>query len=226
MELSKRMQQVADYVQRGAVVADIGTDHAYLPIALVQNGKIKKAIAIDVKRGPYENARSQVERFGVREQVEVRLGDGLRPLQLGEVDTVVLAGIGGALMLELLAARKELVKGLKHIITQPQNGLAKIRSYLIAEGWKIVEECLLEDDGIYTVMRWEQGDMQKLSWLELELGPLILEGKGALLEPFLSKKLADLTKVREELKKTKNVTIEEKQLAINLQIAELRKVLK
>ena len=130
MELSKRMQTVADYVMSGAVVADIGTDHAYLPIALVQMGKIKRAIAIDVKQGPYENACSQVEKFGVEKFVQVRLGDGLKPLEPGEADTAVLAGMGGALMIEILSASQEVVAGLKHIVMQPQNGLGRIRKYL------------------------------------------------------------------------------------------------
>lgn len=220
------MQKVADYVLLGSVVADIGTDHAYLPIALVQMGKIKRAIAIDVKQGPYENACNQVAKFGVDKFVQVRLGDGLKPLELGEADTAVLAGMGGALMIEILSASQEVVANLKHIVMQPQNGFGRIRKYLIEHHWKIVEECLLEDEDIYTVLHWEQGSMQELSWLELELGPMIIAQKGALFQPYVNKKIEDLSKVQLELKKAKNSIVEEKMLVVTSQIAELREVLK
>ena len=102
MELSKRLQAVADLVTAGCRVADVGTDHAYIPIALVQEGRIPGAVAMDVNTGPLERARLHVAENRLEEKIELRLSDGLAALSPGEADSVVIAGMGGGLVIRIL----------------------------------------------------------------------------------------------------------------------------
>ena len=102
MELSKRLYAVAGLVTEGASVADIGTDHGYVPIYLVEEGIARKALALDVNRGPLERARMHIVGHGLGDKIETRLSDGLREIRPGEVDTIIVSGMGGPLTLSLI----------------------------------------------------------------------------------------------------------------------------
>ena len=125
MELSKRLQAVADLVTAGCRVADVGTDHAYIPIALVQEGRIPGAVAMDVNTGPLERARLHVAENRLEEKIELRLSDGLAALSPGEADSVVIAGMGGGLVIRILTEGAQTVRGVKECILQPQSEIEK-----------------------------------------------------------------------------------------------------
>ena len=102
MELSKRLQAVADLVSDGRTVADVGTDHGYIPIYLIQSGKCARAIAMDVNKGPLQRAKDHIEEQGLSCQIATRLSDGVQHLEAGEVECIVIAGMGGALTIRIL----------------------------------------------------------------------------------------------------------------------------
>lgn len=102
MKLSKRLEMVASFVGIQAQIADVGTDHGYIPIALVEQKLVKKAIAMDIKPGPLERAREHIRQYGLQEKIETRLSDGVKQLSVGEADTVIIAGMGGELVLSLI----------------------------------------------------------------------------------------------------------------------------
>lgn len=106
MELSKRLQAVADLVTEGASVADIGTDHGYIPIYLIEHHIAEKVIALDINRGPLERARMHIVGHGLKEKIETRLSDGLEKVLPGEVDTMIAAGMGGGLVIKNPDGRK------------------------------------------------------------------------------------------------------------------------
>ena len=102
MKLSKRLETVASFVPKGSNIADIGTDHGYVPIYLVREGQAEHAVAMDVRKGPLERARAHVAEAGLGSRIDVRLSDGLAGLKPGEADCVVIAGMGGELIIHIL----------------------------------------------------------------------------------------------------------------------------
>lgn len=177
--LTPRLAAAASYVLRGRPLADIGTDHAYLPAHLVETGAVPRAIAADVLPGPLEAARSTVLDAGLSHQVELRLGNGLKVLKQGEVATVTICGMGGPLIAEILAAGP--LAGIERLVLQPMGGEESLRRWLTENGWQIRDETLVEDGGrIYILIVAERGAME-LTAAETYLGPHLLKKGGPLL---------------------------------------------
>lgn len=155
--LSKRLEAVAERVPQGAQVADIGCDHAYLPIALIERGQVPAAIGCDINKGPLEAARKNAARAGISsEQLALRLGDGLTALAPGEVSVVTLAGMGAGLMAEILSAAPEVVAALARIIVSPNVAPWILRRWAMDHGFAVVEETVvLENDHYYEVFALE-----------------------------------------------------------------------
>lgn len=190
IQLSPRLAAVAAQVRQGAPMADIGTDHAYLPAYLIQTGAVPRAIAGDVMPGPLEAARQTVEAAGLTDRIQLRLGDGLQVLHPGEVTTVTLCGMGGALMAQLLEAAS--LASIERLVLQPMESPERLRSWLTGNGWRIVHEALVEDAGrIYVVMAAERGE-QHLGPDERLIGPLLQAAGGEILQRYLARWIAQL----------------------------------
>ena len=195
-KLSERLAKVASYVPTGAVVADIGSDHAYLPCYLVHEGIAKRAVAGEVVKGPYESAVKQVRQEGLTDKVTVRLADGLAAVQPTDgVDTVTIAGMGGPLIADSLTR-------VTRLILQPNIHAKAVRQWAIENGFALLEEAILEEDSkIYEVLVLQRGDMQ-LNEAELLFGPHLLQAKEA---PFRKKWLRELAQWQKILQSTANV---------------------
>ena len=188
MELSKRLQGVADLVSKGVVVADVGTDHGYIPIYLIDSKKSPRAFAMDVNEGPLLRAKEHIAEYGLDSLIETRLSDGVGALQVGECECVVIAGMGGMLTIKILEEGKEIFKNLKEFVLQPQSELQKVREYLCQNAYCIVEENMVLDDGkFYPMFRVVNGKSPKYHAIELRYGKLLLEHKNSVLEKFLKK---------------------------------------
>lgn len=160
MILSKRLNAVAGMVSEGMRLADIGTDHAFVPIYLVESGRIPCAIAMDVNRGPLERAIEHIKAHGLSDQIAARLSDGLDQLGRDEADTVLIAGMGGALTVRILQQRPQLCGEIKELVLQPQSEVDLVRRYLQDSGWNIEEEQMVCEDGkYYPMMRCMSGKM-------------------------------------------------------------------
>ncbi|MGC7870244.1 tRNA (adenine(22)-N(1))-methyltransferase [Desulfosporosinus sp. SYSU MS00001] len=169
MTLGPRLQLVASLVPLDARLGDIGTDHAYLPIVLVEAQKITKAVAVDVHEGPFKSALTTVKMRQLEQVIDVRLGDGLKPLAVGEVNVLTLAGMGGKTMLEIFAARPDVLQAVTHLIVQPQGGEGTLRLSLLDCGWRLKTEQLVKEDGrIYTVMAFSRDEGQTMAELSLQ----------------------------------------------------------
>ncbi len=199
MELSRRLYAVASLVTEGASVADIGTDHGYIPIYLVQQGIASKVIALDVNGGPLERARMHIIGNNLKGKIETRLSDGLHAVEPGEVDTIVAAGMGGGLIIRILEEGREVVERLKACVLQPQSEVWRVRRYLLDHRLDIIDEDMVEEDGkFYTMMRAVpaiQGESLKYAECEYIFGKRLLEKKHPVLEKFLHRELA----IREEI---------------------------
>ena len=191
MELSKRLQAVADLVSEGLVVADVGTDHGYIPIYLIETKKSPKAFAMDVNKGPLLRAKEHIAEHGLETCIETRLSDGVRALQKGECDCVVVAGMGGALTIKIMEEGKDIFRSLKEFVLQPQSELQKVRAYLYQNEYSIVEENMVLDDGkFYPMFRVINGQSEEYHAIELCYGKLLLEQKNTVLKNFLEKEKA------------------------------------
>ncbi len=152
MQLSKRLQAVADLVTQGYRLADVGCDHAYTSIYLADWGISPQIIAMDVNQGPIDKAKENIKRYGCADRIEVRKSDGLEKLKPGEVDAILIGGMGGALTIEILLRRPDILKEVKELILQPQSEISKVRKMLIKQGFLIVKENMVQEDGKYYVM--------------------------------------------------------------------------
>ena len=147
--LSKRMQENADLCFAGGTVADIGCDHGYLSIYLVQSGKKDRAIAMDVRLGPLSKAKENVSAYCLEDKITFRLSDGLEKLKVGEADTIIIAGMGGPLMEQILTKGRDVALSCKELILQPQSDIPHFRRYLMDEGYLFLDERCVFDEGKY-----------------------------------------------------------------------------
>lgn len=188
-DLSPRLRMVADLVPPGIRLADVGTDHAYLPTALLQEGKIPFAVAADLRQGPLASAKATVRRAELEGKVAFRLCDGLRGIRPEEVDGVAIAGMGGETIASILAAAPWTREMDVPLILQPMSSMPDLRQWLGENGYRIItEELCQEGDTLYTAMLVQAGEMEQQSPGELWAGknrnhPL----RGAWLDQWLSR---------------------------------------
>ncbi len=211
MELSKRMQAVADLVTVGNKVVDIGTDHAYIPIYLIEENKSPAVIAMDINEGPLKIAESHIKEKHFQDKIEVRLSNGFEKLKAYEADTAVIAGMGGALVIRILDTYRNVTDSLKEIILQPQSELAKVRQYLLTEGFAVVEEEMVVEDGKYYPMMKvlpKKNTVEMWNEAELEYGKLLLEKKHPILRQFLERELRIRKQILEKLCEQEGANIE------------------
>ncbi|HEU3983801.1 tRNA (adenine(22)-N(1))-methyltransferase TrmK [Streptococcus pneumoniae] len=172
--ISKRLELVASFVPQGAILLDVGSDHAYLPIELVERGKIESAIAGEVVEGPYQSAVKNVEAHGLEEKIQVRLANGLAAFEEEDrVSVITIAGMGGRLIARILEEGLGKLANVERLILQPNNREDDLRIWLQDHGFQIVAESLLEEAGkFYEILVVEAGQM-KLSASDVRFGPFL-----------------------------------------------------
>ena len=172
--ISKRLEMVASFVPQGAVILDVGSDHAYLPIELVERGQIETAIAGEVVEGPYQSAVKNVESHGLKEKIQVRLANGLAAFEEEDQVTVItIAGMGGRLIATILEEGLDKLSNIQRLILQPNNREDDLRIWLQDNGFQIVAESILEEAGkFYEILVVEAGQME-LSASDVRFGPFL-----------------------------------------------------
>lgn len=183
MKLGHRLKVIASMVPTGLTLADIGTDHAYLPIYLVEQNIVPCAIAGDVHQGPYLSAQNAVSSLQLEHRISVRLGNGLEVVKPGEADVVAIAGMGGATIIDILQSCPEVTRTVKRLILQPMIAASLVRKWLHIHGWQIVEEQLVEEEGkLYQIIAAEPGESPEYETILDEIGPLLWQTKHPLLQ--------------------------------------------
>lgn len=140
MKLDERLMLCASFVRDGIKAVDVGTDHAYLPVYLVKSGKIKEAVASDVREGPLSNAKNNIQKNGLSEQIRTVLSDGLAEIMPAQADDIIIAGMGGELIIKIIDAACWLKDSDKHLILQPMTRAEELREYLCKNGFYIQKE--------------------------------------------------------------------------------------
>lgn len=209
IKLSGRMQAVADLVAGGnggdITIADIGCDHAYVSIYLVQRALCVRAIAMDLRPGPLKIADENIRGYGLSSVIETRLSDGFEKLKTGEADCAVIAGMGGLLMLDILKAARHHTDAGIALVLQPQSDIDKLREYIYDIGYEISEELMLVDEGkYYTAMRAvpAKEKIKPYSESELLFGRKLMEKKCPVLRDYLENRLhknQELTEAMEHI---------------------------
>ncbi|MBW4846214.1 MULTISPECIES: tRNA (adenine(22)-N(1))-methyltransferase [unclassified Lacrimispora] len=199
MKLSRRLETIASFVPEGSTVADIGTDHGYIPIHLVQEGKAKHAIAMDVRKGPLLRAQAHIHEAGLEAHVEVRLSDGLLKLEQNEADCVVIAGMGGELIIHILEEGRGLWEGIPHWVLSPHSELDKVRRFLEEQEFFIERETMIKEEGkFYTVMginRTNKAGEKDNREISYRYGRSLLESKDPVLKEYLKKEEEQLEQI-------------------------------
>ncbi|MER0122846.1 tRNA (adenine(22)-N(1))-methyltransferase TrmK [Streptococcus sp. ZJ93] len=175
-KISKRLETVASFVPQGARLVDVGSDHAYLPLFLVEKTVISYAIAGEVVQGPYQSALQHVRESGYANQIEVRLANGLAAFdQADQMTTITIAGMGGRLITNILDAGKDKLEGIERLILQPNNREDDVREWLQAHDFRLVAETMVaENRKFYEILVAEPGE-QSLTAMEKRFGPYLLQ---------------------------------------------------
>lgn len=224
MKLSKRLRAVADFVEPGSILADIGTDHGYLPIAAIEEKRIPSAIACDLNQGPLSAAERAVKEAEMEDVISLRLGDGLAPIKPGEVTNAAIAGMGATTIIHILEGAPEVTDSLSRLILQPMSGAGFMRKWLAENDWFIVAETLVEEDGIiYEVIAAEPGRMP-IKPIMCDVGPLLWLGKHPLIKKHIYRLMQSDKAILDNMKKGKNAVESEKYKAIKEHYAELEKM--
>lgn len=223
MELSKRLQAVADLISMGMTVADVGTDHGYIPIYLLESKKSPKVIAMDVNEGPLLRAKEHIKEHGLEKFIETRQSDGVRQLQDGECDCVVIAGMGGALTTKILEEGCRVFKALREFVLQPQSELHKVRQYLCENNYAVIaEDMVLEDGKFYPMMKVVNGSDSEYSEAELYYGRRLLQDQHPILKIFLEKELRVKETILENLDQESGTHIELRKKEIESEMEGIR----
>lgn len=164
MHLSKRLTRVASFVTKGNRVADIGCDHGYVPVYLVKEGIAYTAIAADVRKGPLSRAQEHIKEYGLEDKIETRLSDGLEKIMPGEVQSIIMAGMGGLLMIRLLTLGRETAKQADELILSPQSDLDEFRRFVVKDGYTICQEAVVKEDGKYYFIFYVKPGMDTRVW--------------------------------------------------------------
>ena len=217
MHLSKRLRMVTDCVTKGSIVADVGCDHAYISIYLIEHGIATKTFALDINRGPLERAAKNVADYGYEDRIMTRLSNGLESLEVGEADSIVIAGMGGDLMVRILSEKDACVKVAKEVILQPQSEVDKVRRYLHKLNYTIIEENMCIDEGKYYVVIHAVNDNKEhktkeskeetedfSTKVDYEYGPYLLRMKHPILKQYLEKERKTACLIKEHLKLHRN----------------------
>lgn len=219
VKISNRLMTAASLVSEGMILADVGTDHGYVPIYLMEQKRIPSAIAMDINEGPLERAREHITLYGMDTYIKTRLSDGVAAMKPGEADAILIAGMGGGLVMHILKDGEEVCHAAKELILQPQSELERVRAFLEEEGYEILaEDMVFEEDKFYPMMkvRYTGEALEKLREKKQDLpkiqdvdpfklfnlyGGLLLKNQHPVLKTYLEKESMIYTDIEKNLQK-------------------------
>ncbi|MFZ5634328.1 MAG: tRNA (adenine(22)-N(1))-methyltransferase [Bacillota bacterium] len=226
MELSSRLAAIANLIPPGARVADIGTDHAMLPVNLVKTGRSPRVIATEMNEKPYRTACRQAMSVEAGGRVEVRKGDGLEAIRPGEVDVIVIAGMGANNILGILNRSRGVLAGISRLVLQPMSNPGALRRWLAQNGWRLADEELVKEDGkFYVIIAAEPGEDHWQDQFLLEIGPKLVDKCSPVLIEYLEKIKGDYQRVLNGLAGSRSEQAMEKAIEITSRLNRLREVI-
>lgn len=226
MKLSDRLMAIANFVPRNSIVADIGTDHGYIPVFLIENHISKKVIASDISKGSLDKIIEFVKTLRLEDKIDTRLGDGLEVIKPFEVDTVIVAGMGGLLIRDILDKNKEVTDSIVNFILQPMVAAKELREYLIDNNFEIIDEDLVKEDSkYYEIIYAKKGKSYVEKEIYYEISPKLIKKKHPLLKELIQFRLKELEKIEEDIKNINTEKTRERYLEISSKIKDYKGVL-
>lgn len=224
MELSERLLNIANMVTPESVVADVGCDHAFVSIYLVEHEIIRHAIAMDIGEGPLARAKEHIEAAGLTDQIEIRLSDGVEALKSHEADCVLIAGMGGPLMESILKKGEAILLDVRELILQPQSEISQFRHFLMDNGYRILSESMVYEEGkFYPMMKVIHGQMDYQKEVEFKYGRILLQEENPVLNLFLKKErntYQELLCELEQQMQTERIVLRKEEIEKELQLNE------
>lgn len=200
LKISKRLCTAASYVRNGAVVADIGTDHAYLPIYLTLEGRVSLAYASDINQGPIERANENIKKYGLENKILTKVAAGLDGIEKINPTDIVICGMGGELIVKILQNSQYIRQNGIRLVLQPMTHIKEVREYLQNGFSTIAENVIFEDEKLYQVLCLQyDGEFHPLSPIECELGKINIENHSENFVKLLHSTIAKYIKKREGL---------------------------
>lgn len=194
-KLTPRLARAADFIRYGAFVADIGTDHAYLPISLCISGRIRGAVASDINAGPVERACDNVKKYGLDKKITVMKADGLSGIEVYAPDDVTILGMGGELIARIISEAPWTKAPNIRLCLQPMTHAEILRNFLNENGYSVIDEALVKEEKIYQLILAEyKGKSEEYTNAELYLGKKNIERGGSLLKCFAERQAKTLKK--------------------------------
>ena len=209
--ISERLKAVAGMVTKGKKVADIGTDHGYVPIYLVENSICSKVYAMDINEGPLKIADKNIAIHGLSDKIETIQSNGMDKLKDNMVDGAIISGMGGDLIVDILSRGKN-IKGIKELVLSPHRRVDLVRKYLLENNWEIIDEKMLVDSGkYYTIIKALKNDknLHMYSDAELKYGKILLDNKDLILKGYLEKEYSKFADIFEKMKANKSDNMQE-----------------
>ena len=223
MNLSKRLNAVAGQITIGNTVADIGTDHGYIPIYMTLNDFSPKAYAMDVNEGPLMRASENIRKYTVEGKIVTRLSDGLKGLMPGEANSIVIAGMGGLLTIRILSDGKEVAESADELILSPHSDVHLVREYLADNDYKIInEDMVLEDGKFYFILKVVKGVMELRDDVEKFFGKYLIERKDETMGMYLKKEEAKRLSILDKMSASDNA---ERVMELQAELELIRKAL-
>ncbi|WP_312906790.1 tRNA (adenine(22)-N(1))-methyltransferase [Tissierella praeacuta] len=226
MKLSDRLLAIANLVPKNSIVGDIGTDHGYIPTYLIENKISKKVIGTDISKGSLEKIIEYVKGLGLEDKIDTRLGDGLEVIKPYEIDTLIIAGMGGLLIRDILEKHKETSDSIIDFILQPMVASKELRQYLINNNFEIIkEELVKEENKYYEIIYAKKGKWFLEKEIYYEISPILLHNKHPLLKEFVESKIVASRKIIKELEGMNTAKSKERYVELNRLIKEYEEVI-
>jgi tRNA (adenine22-N1)-methyltransferase len=226
MELSWRLKTIVSMADRCDCIADIGTDHAYIPIYLIKNNICSMAIASDINKCPVEKAKFNIKLENLEDKISCRLGGGLTTINQGEVQGIIIAGMGGNLIKDIIEEKVELFKEIKFAVLQPVQNPEVLREYIYKKGYKIIDEELCLDEGkFYEIIKISyENKPQKVDDIFFEIGKILIDKKHPIIKDFIEMKIEKYTKILSNIKDSKRLAKSRKN-EVSIRIEKLKELL-
>lgn len=226
MKLSKRLLSIAELVPKNSIVADVGTDHGYIPAYLIENQISKKVIGTDISQGSLNKIIKYIESSGCEKKVESRLGYGLEVIKPYEVDTVVIAGLGGVLINEILEKDKEITDSITNFILQPMLGVKELRIYLMENNFRIIKEELVKDENkYYEIIFAKKGKGYIKEDIYYEIAEELIVKKHPIVKEFVENKIFLAERILMDLEGKESEKVQERYEELSNLIKEYKDVL-
>ncbi len=226
MKLSERLIAIANFVPNNSIVADIGTDHGYIPAYLIENKISKKVIGTDISKGSLDKIIEYIKELRFEDKIDTRLGDGLEVIKPYEVDTVIIAGMGGLLIRDILENHRKVSDSIIDFILQPMVAQKELREYLIENNFEIIgEELVKEENKYYEIIHARKGKSLIEKEVYYEISPILIQNKHPLLKEFVDNKIATANKILKEIEGLQTEKSKERHLELTNAVKEYREVL-